>query len=86
MQLTIVREDDYRNELRSYYNSILNGRLLNFDISSLNDDELLSSICNYNTSEKIVNNNFCTWVTIGDVGSSEYNGNYYEESQQKQNA
>ena len=78
MQLTIVREDDYRNELRSYYNSILNGRLLNFDISSLNDDELLSSICNYNTSEKIVNNNFCTWVTIGDVGSSEYNGNYYE--------
>lgn len=75
---SIARENEYKNELECYYNSLLNGRLLNLDLENLEDEELLNSILDYDVKEDTISNNFCTWVSIGDVVNSEYNGNYFQ--------
>lgn len=68
----IVCEDDYKNKLRAYYSDLLKGRLLSINLSELTDEEIKNSITNYDVNEKIINN-FCSWITIGEIGSSEYN-------------
>ena len=69
----LAHENDYRKELRSYYNSLLNGRLLSIDVENLTDEVLLTRVIDYDPKQAPINN-FCTWVSIGDVGTGEYNG------------
>ena len=73
----IVCEDDYKKELRAYYGNLLKGRLLSINLSELTDEEIKNSITNYDVNENIINNNFCSWITIGEIVSSEYNGRKY---------
>lgn len=73
----IANEDYYRNELRRYYDGILSGRIMNVNPDSLSTEELLRFISNYNVGETRTNN-FCSWVKIGNIGTSYYNGSYYQ--------
>lgn len=73
----IVCEDDYKKELRAYYGNLLKGRLLSINLSELTDEEIKNSITNYDVNENIINN-FCSWITIGEIGSSEYNEHNYK--------
>lgn len=75
---TIAREEDYKTELRKYYSDILKGRLLSLNFSDMTDEELQNSIIDYDAKEKVINNNFCSWLTIGEIGSSEYDGKHYK--------
>ena len=74
----IANEELYEAQLRKYYNSLLNGRLFSLDIEMLSDEELIESITDYDCNEGVANNNFCTWVYIGDIFLAEYNGINYE--------
>ena len=75
---TIAREEDYKTELRKYYSDILKGRLLSLNFSDMTDEELQNSIIDYDAKDKVINNNFCSWLTIGEIGSSEYDGKHYK--------
>lgn len=68
----IVCEDDYKKILRAYYSNLLKGRLLSINLSEFTDEEIKNSITNYDVNEKIINN-FCSWITIGEIGFPEYN-------------
>lgn len=73
LKLSIAREDNYRKEIVNYYNSILNGRLLSFDLCKANDSDILSFISYYDKNESYFNN-CCSWLEIGEIDSSTYNG------------
>lgn len=75
---TIAREEDYKCDLRTYYNSILNGRLLNIDVDNLSDAEIMKFVIDFDNENNVINNNFCTWLTIGDTITSIYNGCTYK--------
>ena len=74
LKISIAREDDYRKEIINHYNSILNGRLLSLDLSKANDSDILSFISIYDKNE-LYFNNCCSWLEIGEIGCSNYNGN-----------
>lgn len=74
--MSIAREDDYRKKIIAFYNSVLHGRLLNLDLKTVNDSELMSFVSIYDVNE-LYFNNCCTWIEIGDIGSSNYNGYNY---------
>lgn len=78
MKYIVANEELYKSQLRKYYNSLLHGRLLSFDSEKLSDEELMQSITDYNCNEGLANNNFCTWVYIGDILPAEYNDINYE--------
>ena len=77
LKYSIAREDDYRKEVIEYYNSILNGRLMNLNLKSVNDSDLMSFITLYDENEHYYNN-CCTWLEIGEIGSSNYNGRDFQ--------
>ena len=61
LKFSIAREDDYRKEIVNYYNSILNGRLLSFDLCIANDSDILSFISYYDENVSYFNN-CCSWL------------------------
>ena len=75
--ISIAREEDYRKEVIDHYNSILNGRLMSIDLSKASDSELKSFISLYDENESYFNN-CCTWLEIGEIGSSNYNGRDFQ--------
>jgi hypothetical protein len=77
LKFSIAREDDYRKEIVNYYNSILNGRLLSFDLCIANDSDILSFISYYDENESYFNN-CCSWLEIGGIGCSNYNGRDFQ--------
>jgi hypothetical protein len=77
LKYSIAREDDYKKEVIEYYNSILNGRLMSIDPSKASDSELTSYISVYDENESYFNN-CCSWLEIGDIGSSNYNGRDFQ--------
>jgi len=77
LKISIAREDDYRKEVVNHYNSILNGRLLSMDLSKAKDSDILSFITLYDENEHYYNN-CCTWLEIGGIGSSNYNGRDFQ--------
>lgn len=60
--------DKYIQDVRNYYKSILEGRLLSINTETLNDEELLH-LLPYGLTESDKSlcfaNNLCTWFTIG---------------------
>ena len=77
LKYSIAREDDYRKEVIEYYNSILNGRLMNLNLKSAKDSDLMSFITLYDENEHYYNN-CCTWLDIDEIGSSNYNGRDFQ--------
>ena len=77
LKISIARENDYREEIVNYYNSILNGRLLSLDLSCTNDSDILSFISFYDINEPYFNN-CCSWLEIGDIHRSNYNGKDFQ--------
>ena len=76
-KISIAREEDYRKEVIDHFNSILNGRLMSLDLSKTSDAELESFISLYDENESYFNN-CCTWLEIGEIGSSNYNGRDFQ--------
>lgn len=76
MKIYIAREDDYRNEIRKHFNSILNGRLLSFDLKQANDEDVFKFPIDFNGNLSY-DDNCCAWLEIGEIGQSEYNGTNY---------
>ena len=77
LKFSIAREDDYRKEIVNHYNSILHGRLLSMDLINASESDLLSFISFYDKNE-LYFNNCCSWLEIGEIGSSNYNGNDFQ--------
>ena len=77
LKYSIAREDNYRKEVIEYYDSILNGRLMNLNLKSAKDSDLLSFITLYDENEHYYNN-CCTWLDIDEIGSSNYNGRDFQ--------
>jgi hypothetical protein len=73
MTPSIVNEELYRQDLRKHYDSILNNRIFSIDTRTAKDEDLLSFLSDYNT-ERSENDNFFTWLSIGDIVDSEYVG------------
>mgnify|MGYP003506480376 FL=1 len=77
LKFSIAREDDYRKEIVNHYNSILHGRLLSMDLINASESDLLSFISFYDKNE-LYFNNCCSWLEIGEIESSNYNGNDFQ--------
>ena len=77
LKYSIAREDNYRKEVIEHYDSILNGRLMNLNLKSAKDSDLLSFITLYDENEHYYNN-CCTWLVIDEIGSSNYNGRDFQ--------
>ena len=77
LKFSIAREDDYRKEIVNYYNYILNGRLLSFDLCIANDSDILSFISYYDENESYFNN-CCSWLENGGIVCSNYNGRDFQ--------
>ena len=76
MEFEIFDKDKYRQELISYYNSILDGRFLNLNPYESSDEELMNNILDgIPTDSSIwdINNSFC-WLYIGESVDDNYNG------------
>ncbi len=73
----IYNEEKYRTDVRRYFDSILDGRLLNIKPEGLSHDKLLSLITDYDIN-KLRFDNFCTWMEIGASQKLEYNGKSYD--------
>lgn len=74
MKITIANRDLYKSEIKAYFDKILDGRLLSICPNALNDESLFNKLSDFNINEDIHFNNFCTWLTIGETGSDNYNG------------
>lgn len=74
METYIAQEDDYRNEIRNHFNSILKGRLLSFDLKRANDEDISKLPIDFDGKLPFTDNS-CTWLKIGEIIDSEYNGN-----------
>ena len=74
--MLIAREDEYKNQLSAHYNSILYGRLMKINPNTANDSEISSFVTDFDKNESF-DNNCCSWLTIGEIGSSEYMGNNF---------
>ena len=77
LKISIARENDYREEIVNYYNSILNGRLLSLNLSCTNDTDILSFISFYDINVPYFNN-CCSWLKIGEISRSNYNGKDFQ--------
>ena len=77
LKISIARESDYREEVIDHYNSIMNGRLLSLDLGKADDSDILSFISFYDENESYFNN-CCSWLEIGEIGSSNYNGRDFQ--------
>ena len=73
METYIAREDDYRNEIRNHFNSILKGRLLSFDLKRASDEDISKFLIDFDGKLSFTDNS-CTWLEIGKIVDSEYNG------------
>lgn len=78
MKVSIAREEDYRRDVREYFDSILNGRLMSIDINCREDSELPGLICEYNPNSISNIDNYCAWVTIGEISEEEYYGKRFK--------
>ncbi len=61
--------EGYSQDLREYFNSILNGRILSIDIIKANDKEILAAIPNGIPDSRrglLFVNNLCSWFCIGE--------------------
>lgn len=74
---TIVNESEYRRRVYDFFQSILNGRLMSIDANSANDHTIASFVTGYNENESF-DNNGCSWLEIGNVEQSNYNGHDYK--------
>ena len=77
LKISIARESDYREDVIDHYNSIMNGRLLSLDLGKADDSDILSFISFYDENESYFNN-CCSWLEIGEIGSSNYNGRDFQ--------
>lgn len=74
---TIVNESEYRRRVYDFFQSILNGRLMSIDANSASDHTIASFVTGYNENESF-DNNGCSWLEIGNVEQSNYNGHDYK--------
>ena len=77
IKVTIANEDNYRKELFNHYDSILNGRIMSINPYTANDSDIISFTSLYDENESYINN-CCSWLEIGEIGESNYNGNDYK--------
>lgn len=76
METYIAREDDYRNEIRNHFNSILKGRLLSFDLKRASDEDISKFLIDFDGKLSFTDNS-CTWLEIGEIGKDEFIRPYY---------
>ena len=76
METYIAREDDYRNEIRKHFNSILNGRLLSFNLKQASDEDVSKFPIDFDGNLSY-EDNCCTWLEIGEIGKDEFIRPYY---------
>lgn len=74
IKTSIAREEEYKKQLFAHYNSILDGRLMRIDPDTANDSAVASFITDFDQNESY-DNNCCSWLKIGDIEYSNYNGN-----------
>ena len=77
MDVVIAREEDYRNDLRKHFDSILSGRLMQINPKTSSYEDILSWITDFDGSLGYINN-ACSWVIIGEIGTSSYNGHDFK--------
>lgn len=70
---SILNEEEYITQLSDYYKSLLHGRLMSIDVNDATDAEIQSFVIDFDT-KKSYDNNSCTWLKIGDIRTSKYNG------------
>lgn len=74
---TIVNEPEYRRQVYGFFQSILNGRLMSIDPISASNHTIETFVAGYNENESY-DNNGCSWLEIGNVEQSNYNGHDYK--------
>ncbi len=77
MFIKIAREEDYRSDLRKHFDSILSGRLMQINPKTSSYEDILSWITDFDGSLGYINN-ACSWVIIGEIGTSSYNGHDFK--------